>query len=50
MKKAKVKIIDRSEIEYESREDYEAGKRAKHMTAENVNVLVEQFGEEVMAE
>ena len=50
MKKAKVKIIDRSEIEYESREDYEVGKRERHMTAENVNVLVEQFGGEVMVE
>ena len=50
MKKVKVKIIDRSEIEYESKEDYEIRKRARHMTAENVNVLVEQFGEEVMVE
>ena len=50
MKKAKVKIIDRSEIEYESREDYEVGKRARHMTAKNINMLVEQFREEVMVE
>ena len=48
MKKVKVKIIDRSEIEYESREDYEVGKRARHITGENVNLLVEQFGKEVM--
>ena len=40
MNKAKVKIIDRSEIECESKEDYEVGKRETHMTAENVNVLV----------
>ena len=50
MNKAKVKIIDRSEIEYESKEDYEVGKRETHMTAENVNTLVQQFGEEVMVE
>ena len=41
MNKAKVKIIDRSEIEYESEEDYEVGKRETHMTAENVNALVQ---------
>ena len=50
MNKVKVKIIDRSEIAYESKEDYEVGKRETHMTAENVNVLVEQYGEEVMVE
>ena len=50
MNKVKVKIIDRSEIEYESKEDYEVGKRETHMTAENVNTLVQQFGEEVMVE
>ena len=50
MNKAKVKIIDRSEIEYESKEDYEVGKRETHMTVENVNILIEQFGEEVMVE
>ena len=50
MNKVKVKVIDRSEIEYESKEDCEVGKREAHMTMENVNVLVEQFGEEVMVE
>ena len=50
MNKVKVKIIDRSEIEYESKDDYEVGKRKTHMTAENVNALVQQFGEEVMVE
>ena len=50
MNKVKVKIIDRSEIEYESKEDYEVGKRETHMTVENVNALVQQFGEEVMVE
>ena len=32
MKKAKVKIIDRSKIEYESKENYEVGKKARYMT------------------
>ena len=50
MNKVKVKIIDKSEIEYDSKEDYEVGKRETHMTAENVNVSVEQFGKEVMVE
>ena len=50
MNKAKVKIIDRSEIEYESKEDYEVGKRTTHMMVENVNALVQQFGEEGMVE
>ena len=50
MNNAKVKIIDRSEIEYESKEDYEVGKRKTCMTAENVDVIIEQFGKEVLVE
>ena len=50
MNKVKAKIIDRSEIECKSKEDYEVVKRETHMTTENVNALVQQFGEEIMVE
>ena len=51
IRKERSRLRDRSsEIEYESKEDYEIGKRETYMTVENVNALVQQFGEEVMVE
>ena len=50
LKYAKVQIIDRDELEYESKDNYQFMEMAKNVAAEDINKLVEDFGKEVMVE
>ena len=48
LKHAKVKIVDRDELEYESKDDYQFVEMTKIVAAEDINKIVEDYGEEVM--
>ena len=50
LKNAKVKIVDRDELEYESKDDYQFVEKEKNIAAEDINQIVEDFGEEIMVE
>ena len=42
---AKVQIIDRSKMQYETKDDYQVEEDEKEMAAEEVNRLVDEWGE-----
>ena len=47
---AKVKVLEKSKMQFETREDYGLHHEEKGMETEQVNQLVEEYGEEVMVE
>ena len=47
---AKVKVLEKSEMQFETREDYGLHHEEKGMVMEQVDQLVEEYGEEVMVE
>ena len=50
LKNAKVKIVDRDELEYESKDDYQFVEKEKNVAAEDIKQIVEDYGEEIMVE
>ena len=50
LKNAKVKIVDRDELEYESKDNYQFVEKEKNIAAEDINQIVEDYGEEIMVE
>ena len=47
---AKVKVLEKSEMQFETREDYGLHHEEKGMETEQVDQIVEEYGEEVMVE
>ena len=45
---AKVKIVDQDELEHESKDDYQFVEKEKNVAAEDINQIVEDYGEEIM--
>ena len=47
---AKVEVLEKSEMQFEMREDYGLHHEEKGMETEQVDQIVEEYGEEVMVE
>ena len=46
----RVKVVDQNELDYESKEDQQFVEKEKNLAAEDINQIVEAYGEEIMVE